>query len=231
MNPIKLIFSSYSDAARTKRRQIFRAHFDLDPNTMILDLGSEDGSNIAKVIEGTEICPASVYIADIDLVALGNGGQKYGFTPILLDEGGVLPFEDGFFDIVYCSSVLEHVTVPKDEMWDVTSGREFRQRSLESQSQFAGEIARITRQYFVQTPCRTFPIESHSWLPFVGILPREILVYIFRLTNKFWVKQTIPDFYLLSRDEMQMLFPGATMVDERSFGFTKSFMAIRSDKH
>ncbi|MFM9904239.1 MAG: methyltransferase domain-containing protein [Pyrinomonadaceae bacterium] len=230
MNPIWRIFLWYSDASRAKRRRIFRSHFDIDTNTKILDLGSEDGSNIAKVLEGTAIIAENVYIADIDNAALRDARENYGFTPVLLDESGLLPFEDGFFDIVYCSSVLEHVTIPKDKVWTLTSGREFRERALESQARFAAELARIGKQYFVQTPCRSFPIESHSWLPAIALLAREIMVPLFRLTNKIWIKQTIPDFYLLSGDQLQTLFPKARIVNEKSFGLTKSLMAIRTNK-
>ena len=148
----------------------------------------------------------------------------------MLCEGEPLPFDTGFFDIVYCSSVLEHVTVPKSEIWDLRSGAKFRMRALDSQNIFAKEIKRVGRQYFVQTPCRTFPLESHSWLPAVGVMPRELTVPLFRMTNRIWVKATIPDFYLLTNDEMGTLFPEALIVAEKSFGFTKSLMAIRTDK-
>lgn len=114
-------------------------------------------------------------------------------------EGKPLPFDAGFFDIVYCSSVLEHVTVPKSEIWELTSSSEFRKRALDSQSVFAEEIKRVGKQYFVQTPCRSFPIESHSWLPIAGILPQELAVPLFRQANKIWVKATIPDIYLLTK--------------------------------
>lgn len=230
MNPIKRIFTWYSEAARSKRRQVFREYFEIDADTKILDLGSEDGSNIARVIEGSAIVPENIYVADIESDAVKNVSEAYGFTPVVLQEGEPLPFEDGFFDIVYCSSVLEHVTIPKREIWELRSGREFRRRALVSQEKFANEIKRVGKQYFVQTPCRTFLLESHSWLPIAGMLPREIMVPLFDLTNRIWVKGTVPDFYLLSSNELRSFFPGAAIVNERSFGFKKSFMAIVTNR-
>ncbi|HRI05088.1 MAG TPA: methyltransferase domain-containing protein [Pyrinomonadaceae bacterium] len=230
MNPIKRIFTWYSEASRSKRRQIFREYFEIDETTKILDLGSEDGSNIARVIEGSPIVSKNVYVADIESDAVKNVSETYGFTSVVLREGDPLPFEDGFFDIVYCSSVLEHVTIPKSEIWELRSGREFRSRSLVSQEIFANEIKRVGKQYFIQTPCRTFLLESHSWLPIAGMLPREVMVPLFSLTNKVWVKGTVPDFYLLSSNELRSFFPDAEIVRERSFGLTKSFMAIRANK-
>ncbi len=230
MNPIKRVFARYSEASRSKRSQIFRESFDLCENTKILDLGSEDGSNIARVIEGTPIRPGNVHVADIEKSVVEKVRDIYGFTPVVLGEGDPLPFEDDFFDIVYCSSVLEHVTIPKSEIWELRSGKEFRNRAISSQGKFALEIARVGKQYFVQTPCRTFPLESHSWLPIAGMLPRELVVPLFAFTNRIWVKATVPDFYLLTLHEFRALFPDADIVHERSFGLTKSFMAIRTHK-
>lgn len=55
----------------------------------------------------------SVYIADIDVELVEKGSRKYGFVPVIISESGALSFEDKFFDIVYCSSVIEHVTIIK----------------------------------------------------------------------------------------------------------------------
>ena len=39
---------------------------------------------------------------------------------MILPESGKLPFRDGEFEVVYCSSVIEHVTgFNKDETWQV----------------------------------------------------------------------------------------------------------------
>jgi len=130
MNLVKRIFTWYSEVSRSKRRQTFREHFDICEDTRILDLGSEDGSNIARVIAGSAIRPENVYIADIDNEAVKNVRERYGFTPVVLREGDPLPYDSGYFDIVYCSSVLEHVTIPKSEIWDLRSGREFRSREV-----------------------------------------------------------------------------------------------------
>jgi len=47
-----------------------------------------------------------------------------------------------------------------------------------------------------------------------------------RLSNKFWVKQTIPDWHLLNRNEMKYLFQNAKILDEKLAGMTKSLMAV-----
>jgi len=230
MKLIRKVFQRYSENARSKRRAIFREYFHIDKATRILDLGSEDGSNIANVLAGSSYDPSNVYIADIDPAAVERGAERYGFQPVKLTENGLLPFDDNYFDIVYCSSVIEHVTVKKADVWTIVSGKEFQQKALNSQQRFADDIRRVGKYYFVQTPCRTFPIESHSWLPLVGMMPRGMQVRLIRFADRFWVKKTIPDFYLLSVSELKLMFPASMMVKEKSFGFTKSLMAVKTPK-
>lgn len=227
MNPLEKLAWNVSRKARLKRAKIFRDAFAITEQTRILDLGSETGANIANVLDGTPARPENVYIADINAEQVAEGARRFGFNAVEVDEARPLPFDDDFFDIVYCSSVIEHVTVPKADVWTVRSGREFREHSLRRQREFANEIKRLGKQYFVQTPYRHFPVESHSWLPVVAWLPRRVLIPVLRFSNLFWVKKTSPDWYLLNRREMSELFPDAQIVDEKSMGLAKSLIAIR----
>lgn len=228
MNPIATLVMGFSKKARQARAALFRNTFCLDAQTKILDLGSESGSNIHLVLQGTPVRPENTYIADIDPLLIERGKQAFGYTPVLISESGRLPFADHFFDIVYCSSVIEHVTVPKDRVWSLASGRVFKKEALARQKEFAREIQRLGKQYFVQTPYKHFPIESHTWLPFASWLPRRALISTLRVTNSFWVKKTSPDWYLLNKSELSNMFKDAKIVDEKSFGLTKSIMAIKS---
>jgi SAM-dependent methyltransferase len=213
--------------ARARRAGVFREAFALGPATRILDIGSEDGSAIAAVIEGTPVRPPNVYIADIDEARVCEGARRFGFVPVPIPESGRLPFADRYFDIVYCSSVIEHVTVPKAQIWQVRSGRDFRARARPRQHEFAREIRRLGKGYYVQTPNRWFPIESHTWLPLVGWLPRPWQVRVIAISNRCWIKRTSPDWHLLTARELRALFPGAEIRRERFMGLTKSLMAIR----
>jgi SAM-dependent methyltransferase len=227
MNPIAKLVKYFSKHSREKRAAIFRSLFFLDKDTKILDLGSESSSNISAILKGTRIQSQNVYIADIEPEAIKKGSKQFGFTPVIISESEALPFEDDFFDIVYCSSVIEHVTIPKEKVWSFYSGHRFKTESLKRQKEFAKEIKRIGKQYFVQTPYRHFPIESHTWLPFIAWLPRWLLIHILHTVNSFWIKKTSPDWYLLNKKEMLELFNDAEIIEERIFGITKSIMAIR----
>ena len=230
MNPIVKIVKNFSQNARQRRAKTFREFFTIDENTKILDLGSEDGTNISNVLKNTKINPQNVFIADIDANAIKEGNKNFGYNAILIDENEKLPFSDKFFDIVYCSSVIEHTTVAKSDVWKYESGRKFKDAAWKRQKTFAVEIERLGKQYFVQTPSKTFPIESHTWLPLLGYLPRKMFLPVLKLSNRFWVKQAEPDFNLLSKNDMQKLFPEAKIICEQSFGLTKSIMAIKTDK-
>jgi hypothetical protein len=80
----------------------------------------------------------------------------------------------------------------------------------------------------VQTSYRYFPIGSHSCFPaFIVSLPRTLQIRLIEALNRVWPKKTSPDFHLLTRAQMEELFPDATIVFERSLGLPKSMIAVR----
>jgi hypothetical protein len=227
MRALKTLVEHARTRARTKRAQLFREVFAIEPDTRILDIGSEDGTAIARMLEGTRAEPRNVYIADINAAAVESGARRFGFVPVTIPESGRLSFADGYFHIVYCSSVIEHVTVPKNEVWRVRSGSDFRQRARSRQREFSDEIRRVGLAYYVQTPNKWFPVESHTWLPLVGVFPRPLQMSTIAFTNRWWIKSTSPDWDLLTRAELQSLFPDAEIRRERFLGLTKSIIAIK----
>lgn len=141
-----------------------------------------------------------------------------GFTAVVGDARDLSRYADGSFDLVFSNSVIEHVG------------------SFEDQRKMASEVRRVGRAYFVQTPNRYFPIEAHFHLPFFQFYPQPLQV---ALTQRFalgWYER-IPDrerarahvasHRLLTRAEMQQLFPDAHIHEERIAGLVKSFIAVR----
>jgi hypothetical protein len=172
----------------------------------------------------------NVYIADIDEKKLKKSAEK-GFKTLVLGEDGTIPCEDGYFDIIFCSSVIEHVTVDKKDMETIQTAKEFRKAALKRQKKLADEIRRVGKSYFVQTPYKFFPLESHSRLPVILVLlPRKLQITIIKFFRKFWFARTSPDWNLLTVKNMKFLFPGAKIVKEKAFFFTKSLMAIKPKK-
>jgi Methyltransferase domain len=214
---------AWSSARRSARGELFRKLLSPSEHDAILDLGSEEGDHIAGVVPFR----ANVTIADIDAAALERGQARFGFRTALLGESDRLPFADGEFDIVFCSSVIEHVTVGKDELTSVRSGHDFANAAWQRQREFADEIRRVGKRYFVQTPYKWYPIESHTWLPVVVVmLPRPLQLRLVSWLNRWWIKPTQVDWNLLTYAQMSTLFPEATIVRERTLGLCKSLIAV-----
>ena len=162
------------------------------------------------------------------LVLLNQQRARYEIgagETVVLGDGTNLPFADQSFDLVFSNSVIEHVGSRAD------------------QARFASEIARVGKQYWVQTPNRYFPIEHHLWTPFVHWFPRCWQAAILKrfsvwqlMTNhstaerEFYVNHYLDSIRLLAASDLLDLFPGSIVVRERFFGWTKSLIAWRSGK-
>lgn len=137
-------------------------------------------------------------------------------------DGCSIPFRDGAFDVVFSNSVIEHVG------------------GAQAQARFAAEIRRTGRGYWVQTPNRYFPVETHLLTPLVHLLPPPVRAFIVRRftvwqwihrptedQRLYYVEHFISDIQLLSEGDMRKLFPDAVILRERFLGFTKSLIAYR----
>jgi SAM-dependent methyltransferase len=218
------LFRKFSSYSRQKRARLFLETFRIDEGTRILDLGGGAGGHIASILNGR----GKVTVADISDSDLAEARARGFETVQLSGDRETLPFDDDAFDVVFCSSVIEHVTGPKEEMRWMTDDRRFNEMSDRHQSVFAAEIRRVGRGFFVQTPYKYFPVESHSWLPVIIVMmPRWMMVPTIRFTNRFWPKGTRPDFRLLTRRSMRRLFPDAEIMDEKVAGLAKSIIAVK----
>ena len=193
----------------------------------MLDLGGSDGSFAARVHRRRP--DLRITIADVEDTRL-LARERYGFNEVQLDPDAALPFHDGQFDVVLCNSVIEHVTLPKQQCLDVAFAEaEWRRRALHRQGQFAAEIERVGKSYFVQTPHPGFPIDAHTWLPLTNRLPHESVRRLIRVTDRFWIKHCgVADWHLLGPADMQRLFPAASVHVERLAGLPKSVVAYRA---
>lgn len=113
-----------------------------------------------------------------------------------------LPFDDDTFDLVYASSVIEHI--PR-----------------ERRAAFAAELRRVGRGLYVQTPARSFPIEPHALLPIAHWLPARVRRPYWRLG----AQGPWEDIALLGPRELERLF-GAPVLAERLGPLAKSWIAI-----
>ena len=123
-------------------------------------------------------------------------------------QPGTLPFADNQFDILFCSAVIEHVG------------------DSESQRNFIKESIRVARQFFFITPNRHFPIEFHTFLPFLHWLPQTMhQAALRRLGLDFWAKTE--NLNLLTPSSFLNLFPSCTSLhiyEYRLFGLPSKML-------
>lgn len=216
--------SRLTGTLRKARVEAFVDRLGLGPNDSVLDLGSEDGAYLASHYP----YPQNIVLADVSEAPMKRGVERFGLNGyLLLDPDGDIPAGDGQFDAVWCNSCIEHVTVPRDQLPHL-SDRGFREEAEAHQRRFAGEIRRVARSYFVQTPYLHFPLEAHSWLPGIQYVPLPVRLAFSRCCRRLWVKRWTPDFRLYGMRRFKAHFPDASEVQvERVLGLPKSLIAIR----
>lgn len=175
--------------ARRRRHARFRALTGATAQTRILDVGC--GAIGLRALEPEfDITGLDVAVPD-----------AYPGPFVQADATQRLPFDDDAFDLIYCSSVVEHI-------------------APDHRAAFAAEVKRVGRGFYVQTPAWEFPIEPHSLLPGAHWVPERARRLYWRLgAAGGW-----EDISLLGRDELERLFGPARA--ERLGGLVKSWVCV-----
>ena len=184
------LLSPLAARARRRRHERFFATLGLPPAARILDVGC--GSLGLRAMEPDRD------ITGVDL----RPAPGYPGPFVQADVLAGLPFEDDAFDLVYCSSVIEHID-PADR------------------TRFVAELRRVGRGLFLQTPAFSFPIEPHAVLPAAHWLP----VVLRRPYWRLGVQGHWEDVRLLRRAELERL-TGLPVVGEKVGPLTKSWIAL-----
>lgn len=186
----------------------FCERFKIGGNTTVLDLGG-GAFNWTMVTERPKLTILDVY----------DHQNKADWATYVLGDGCKTEFPSEAFDIVFSNSVIEHVG------------------GIDRQRQFAAECMRCGRAFFVQTPNKWFPIDTHTLMPFAHWLPQRWFRKLLRFAPRFVFFKSDPgdmnDFSnmrLLSKSDLEELFPGAEIKKEKLFGLTKSLIAMSPQK-
>lgn len=188
--PLARVASPLAGRARERRHDRFFALTGISPDARVVDIGCG-----RLGLRGLE--PA-LDVTGVDL----DGRPEYPGPFVRADAADGLPFEDGEFDLAYCSSVIEHVPPARRD-------------------RFAAEVRRVARGWFVQTPARSFPIEPHALLPAVHWLPPTLRRRVWR----FGAAGEWEEIELLRRREVEELFGPA--LPERFGPLVKSWVCVR----
>jgi SAM-dependent methyltransferase len=195
--PLARIASPLAARARRRRHARFFAMAGLTPDARVLDVGC--GALGLRALASTPEGQPDLDITGVDLAER----PSYPGPFVRADAAAGLPFADGEFDLVYCSSVIEHV--PR-----------------ERRAAFAAEVRRVGRGWFVQTPAFSFPLEPHALLPGAHWLPVA-------LRRRYWrlgAADGWEEIALLRRCEMEALFGPA--LPERFGPLVKSWVCVRA---
>lgn len=224
-NLLRRAAAQSSTSCRHRRARLFLDRLQPSATDKIIDLGGGKGGYLAGILPYR----GNVTIADVDPTMLKTAADTYGFGTVQLDGSAKFNIADREYDVVFCSSVIEHITGPREVIFDIHDSAEFAASAREAQANFAAEIRRVGKRYFVQTPYKYFPVEPHSFLPFFIVwLPRRWQIKLLAFFGKHWIKQVQADFRLLTIKEMRALFPDAEIVIERYCGLVKSVVAIKA---
>ena len=197
------------------------------PGATLLDLGGSRGDFAERIARRVRV---AVTVGDLDPANRASVERK-GFEYRTLTGTLPLPFATGQFDYVLSNSVIEHVTLDKGRtrVGVRVNSSEWRSGAERSQRAFAAEIARVGREYFVQTPHKHFPLDPHIYLPFVQYLSHNMQCRLVAMTDRWWVNNCggRVDWHLLTPDDMRRMFPDAEIRIEQCLGLPKSIVAMR----
>ena len=188
--PLARLASPLAARARARRHARFFPLAKLPAGARVLDVGC--GQIGLRALE------PGLDITGVDL--FDRPGYPGPF--VRADASAGLPFASDEFDLVYCSSVIEHVPPSR-------------------RAAFAAELRRVGRGWFVQTPAFSFPLEPHSLLPGAHWLPPRARRPYWRLgATGEW-----EEISMLRRAEVEELFGPA--LPERVGPLVKSWVCVR----
>ena len=188
----------WKDATALRARQKIFAHFrrviPTDRTARVLDVGVTPEQAIVSNNFFEDLYPwkdriTATSIEDASFLEVEYPGLRFVRT-----NGVSLPFDDGEFDVVFSSAVVEHVG------------------SRGHQQRFVNEILRVGKSFFATTPNRWFPVDLHTGLPFIHWMPQSIHQAALRhIGMDFWA--STDNLNLLSGASFVDLFPPQASVE------------------
>ena len=153
LGPLDRWKENLSYAFRKRIMEIFLKEFRPDPSTRVADFGVS-----AQHSHPTHTFFEALYPHPASLTAIGREEASWipgafpGISYLTADIRSI-PLPDHRFDLGFCNAVLEHAG------------------DRESQAAMIREVCRVCRTVMFVTPNRAFPIEVHTFLPFLHWLP------------------------------------------------------------
>lgn len=201
---------------RQKRFAVFLNKILPTPEMSLLDVGGypDNWTQYKPVVKCLDIL-------NLHPIELTKADRSHYNIRTIIGDGCKLDFPNNSYDIVFSNSVIEHVG------------------SYENQKAFAGEVRRVGRSLWIQTPAYECFIEPHYLAPFIHWLPKR---WQKKLVRKFTIRglidqptsaevdNMVESTRLLSFEEVKSLFPDCEILIEKMLFFIpKSYIAIRKN--
>jgi trans-aconitate methyltransferase len=176
---------------RRRKFRLFMERVRPTEQTTIVDVGVADAAfgaadgHAATYNFLEAMYPWRERITAVSVDELPHFAEAFPEIRVVQADGRRLPFADREFDVGFSNAVVEHLG------------------DRESQQAFIEELCRVSKQVFVTTPNRWFPVEVHTLLPFVHWLPARARERALRLTGRADVRGLRP----LGPREFRSLFP------------------------
>ncbi len=193
----------FSKWSRTRRMRSYVALMRIREGMSVLDLGGQP-----TIWESVPL-QLNLTILNKPGVEVEGTASCHKIRYVEGDACNVVGFDDRSFDNVFSNSVIEHV------------GDHYKQ------AHFAREVRRLGKSYWVQTPAKWFPIEAHCGMPLWWFYPAKVRQYFIERWRKelpSWT-QMVEETTVLSRDDLRLFFPEATIVTEAVLGIPKAYIA------
>ncbi|HWA33083.1 MAG TPA: class I SAM-dependent methyltransferase [Cyclobacteriaceae bacterium] len=154
---------------------------------------------------------------DVKITIINIRVEETGYPNIHVVQGDACDlsqFKEKQFDIAFSNSLIEHLF------------------TKENQQKMAREAMRVAKNYFIQTPNKYFPIEPHFKFPLFQFMPKWLQVFLQTRTHlingvkydRDYAESVVEEIKLLSRAEMEKLFPQGEVYVETFIGLPKSFV-------
>jgi ubiquinone/menaquinone biosynthesis C-methylase UbiE len=208
---------SYSQKVAERQRRAMYERFIAEcaprAGETILDVGvtSDQTYRASNYLEAWYPDKSAITAAGVDDASFLE--QLYPGMRFVHADGCDLPFDDGSFDHVHSSAVLEHVG------------------ALDRQRRLIAECARAAKKtVFLTTPNRWFPVEVHTALPLIHWLPAPVFRAILdRAGLPFFAREE--NLNLMSRRVLTRLTAGIpgfdwTVAGVSLIGFTSNLLVI-----
>lgn len=208
-HPLSKMRSHFAWKAREAMLERFMNALQVGPDSKVLDIGVTPDVSLSESNHFEQRFPYPHNLTATSIEDVSGLQAKFPQVTFMQTSGDRLPFEDGQFDAVFCSAVIEHVG------------------TREQQSTFLSEVARVGKSFMLTTPNRWFPLDFHTILPLVHWLPQSAHQRILRALGKdFWAETS--NLNLMSRSDFMSMKPESTTLtvdNVRLLGWTSNLIA------